>query len=1108
MSISLQKSFAKFCKRTKRGRTNNRLNSIEQFEARILFHGDSLLAYPDESPASEVEGETPAAEMRDLHDEHRQEQVNHQQGRQKNASLNLVTVRGEERREGEPIRFNFEIINRDDQTLKITYRIIDGDKPSGNANRHSDYMHPSGDQTITIAPGGVGGIQSHQISVNTVDDRKVEPDEELKLEIINVQNGAVNGTGFNADYTYGKILNDDTGIEITSSVVGYEQGSGSRMVFTVRATEPEALKFNNPISAQAVIENGSATADLDFKSAQLPGTVHLDHQTPSVQYVVSALSDNVSERTENFLVALKKVTGSIDLGASNLKGRGLINDGAAPANPIQKVAIIGNQFEDDDSNFSIALADLNGKLDEGFGTHGIVTTDIGGYDVAQTVVVQDDGKIIVAGTTDAENIDEDVALVRYNVDGSLDTDFGNDGIAVVDVGGRDYVDSITLGPDGVVVLAVSSTDPLDGYSIPAILKFTSLGNLDASFGNGGLVYTQFDESAIARTIDFDVDSGSFLFTGSLFDDDGSRGFVSRIDEVGDFQTFFNDGSFFHTIDIGDVFLPEDVEVKGDSIYLAATVGTEGNFDSAVLKFDNGLVDAEWGDNGLVLVDLDSNEFVRDIEVDDDGGVLVAGVTNAHDPFLDAFFLSISQFGASFELHVSPETDDVYELENGDGVYSWLSGSFGPSLELSDLFLGSSTIDDIREHEWGPQTELANLPFYPNDAKFVRGIDADDLGRRIDEFFAETTNPVLDLMDSTIFNPLGDSTNDGRFDTGDLVRVFQRGLYETGEVARQEDGDWNGDGLFDSADVIKVFQAGQFEQPPQISDDERETITEIARLSDVALNHLETGDLKLARDAISGAEFLANQWSFNLVVPGMRTQVQFSLRTTFTDPEGTPITAGEAAETGEFTASTPEDRLRVPGPGGTTIVLDGATRKDTHRRKGAGVKRVKTEIEDADGKTVTTTETAFDALGRRTGRKTKTTDPNTGKERTTDETFNPATGKPTSKEVTEKNNGGVKVHEETTTYDAAGNVSMVDTTTRNDNGVLTGKTKRQVGAACIVEVDTYFDGMGNKTREIRREYDPRFPRSAKKITITYFDAGKVRREITGRFDPATGRRIRP
>ncbi len=59
--------------------------------------------------------------------------------------------------------------------------------------------------------------------------------------------------------------------------------------------------------------------------------------------------------------------------------------------------------------------------------------------------------------------------------------------------------------------------------------------------------------------------------------------------------------------------------------------------------------------------------------------------------------------------------------------------------------------------------------------------------------------------------IGDSNDDGLFDSSDLVAVFQAGKYEDGIAnnATFDEGDWNQDGDFDSSDLVLAFQAGHY-----------------------------------------------------------------------------------------------------------------------------------------------------------------------------------------------------------------------------------------------------------------------------------------------------------
>ena len=76
-------------------------------------------------------------------------------------------------------------------------------------------------------------------------------------------------------------------------------------------------------------------------------------------------------------------------------------------------------------------------------------------------------------------------------------------------------------------------------------------------------------------------------------------------------------------------------------------------------------------------------------------------------------------------------------------------------------------------------------------------------RRVDEDDLEFL--VVDAMRSTI----GDANLDGRFDTSDLVQIFQQGEYQDNlsHNSTWSEGDWNCDGEFSSSDLVFALQKG-------------------------------------------------------------------------------------------------------------------------------------------------------------------------------------------------------------------------------------------------------------------------------------------------------------
>lgn len=141
------------------------------------------------------------------------------------------------------------------------------------------------------------------------------------------------------------------------------------------------------------------------------------------------------------------------------------------------------------------LAQASGSLDPSFGNNGKVITSItAGQDRAYGIVVQSDGKIIVAGHSTSTITGKDFAVVRYNADGTLDNTFGSNGVVTTDLqlGSDDVAYSVTLQADGKIVLAGYSDNGSNKDA--ALVRYNTNGIIDSTFGNNGIVITDFENS--------------------------------------------------------------------------------------------------------------------------------------------------------------------------------------------------------------------------------------------------------------------------------------------------------------------------------------------------------------------------------------------------------------------------------------------------------------------------------------------------------------------------------------------------------------------------------------------------------------------------------------
>ena len=123
----------------------------------------------------------------------------------------------------------------------------------------------------------------------------------------------------------------------------------------------------------------------------------------------------------------------IDLGAGNedqLKSMALQSDGKIVVGGFAQLTAEG------DFDFAVARLNVDGSLDPTFSADGKknIAFDVGGTktDLAHSVVIQSDGKILLAGSAMVTNpANSDFAIARLNSDGQLDDSFGTNGIKTV-----------------------------------------------------------------------------------------------------------------------------------------------------------------------------------------------------------------------------------------------------------------------------------------------------------------------------------------------------------------------------------------------------------------------------------------------------------------------------------------------------------------------------------------------------------------------------------------------------------------------------------------------------------------------------------------------------
>jgi uncharacterized delta-60 repeat protein len=258
-----------------------------------------------------------------------------------------------------------------------------------------------------------------------------------------------------------------------------------------------------------------------------------------------------------------------------------------------------------------------GDLDPSFDGDGKTTIDYGGDDAANAVVVQPDGKIVLAGTGDAN---ADFVVTRLNPGGSFDTSFDGDGMVGIDFGGAEYARAVALAPDGKIVVAGHTFV----NSAMAVARLNTDGSLDASFDPGGTDgpgKKTFGAGADEANAVLVAPDGKIVLGGHSF---VSKDFaVARLNPDGSFDPSF-DGDGRLGIDFGDKDAGSGAALQPDGkIVVAGQTGA--NIDVAVARSNpDGSLDDTFAGTGKKTFGYGGADGAGAVALQADGRIVVAG----------------------------------------------------------------------------------------------------------------------------------------------------------------------------------------------------------------------------------------------------------------------------------------------------------------------------------------------------------------------------------------------------------------------------------------------------------------------------------------------------
>jgi uncharacterized delta-60 repeat protein len=253
----------------------------------------------------------------------------------------------------------------------------------------------------------------------------------------------------------------------------------------------------------------------------------------------------------------------------------------------------------------------NGQLDPAFGRGGIATVPVGAAAMANGVVIQPDGRIVVSGTalTDAKHF----VAIRLNTDGTLDRSFASNGVALLSQAvSADW--GLAIQTNGALVLGGQAQNS-DGTWRYMVARLQPNGTPDQSFGQGGNVILPIGSTAAGLALTLQSD-GRIVLTGNAVDN-GTRVVATvRFNTNGSLDGTFGRGGISEFAGTG----AQAIAMEGSYMVLAGPGAT------AVRLTPTGMLDTTFGARGLASAVVGTKDAANGVTFDKvDGTIVLSGV---------------------------------------------------------------------------------------------------------------------------------------------------------------------------------------------------------------------------------------------------------------------------------------------------------------------------------------------------------------------------------------------------------------------------------------------------------------------------------------------------
>jgi len=423
-----------------------------------------------------------------------------------------------------------------------------------------------------------------------------------------------------------------------------------------------------------------------------------------------------------------------------------------------KIVLGGNSK--DNLNFTLLRYDVNGIIDSSFGVDGIVTTVINSQSGIQDLIVQSDGKIIAAGySSDVSN--SYLTLVRYNTDGTLDTTFNGTGIVTTLVGTAASVQSIQVQSDDKIVVGGNAI--ISDVSNLVFARYNTDGSLDSSFGSSGVVTNLIGDFCLINSLAIQAD-GKIVGTGYTFMSEAYNGLIVRYNTDGTLDTGFN-GTGIVTVLVGLNTQISSASIQTDQKIVIGGYSSSVSEAFVILRYNtDGSIDLSFGTDGIVTTQIQDNCRINALTIQSDDKIVAAG----YSALGNIISSSIARY----------DTDGVLDTTFGSsGIITVLTGNesqlFSAAIQSDDKIIASGSTKNSITNLY----DFLLLRYKKNNTVMTEPVYNSTLIRKIVFFGGNSTgvsSTVKVYLDGVLFSTtLTDGS--GNWSTGNTT-VLTEGLH--------------------------------------------------------------------------------------------------------------------------------------------------------------------------------------------------------------------------------------------------------------------------------------------------------------------------------------------